>query len=74
MKTTIPFGYDPNKPNATHVNKITIEYCQCNDELLTIETEDEGAGAFMIIKSEKWSADFGEIENIIKDFKERAGI
>lgn len=59
-----------------YIDKVSVRYGQevQNDyEDLIIETEDNGGGRYIVLKTEKFSiSDIYEIEDIIKDFIVRA--
>lgn len=58
-----------------YVHKVTIAYAQKihdNYEELTMETADEGGGRFVIMSTEKFSFNPEELNDILKDFCNRA--
>lgn len=76
----IKFGYDP-KNDVLHVDKMKVDYNQPCDNIsehwqtLEIETEDNGGGAYFVIKTERWAFDnVQELIDTLNDFKRRAGI
>jgi len=80
MKHRIKTGYDP-KAKSLHLQKIKVEYSQPCDQTsdnwqqLDIEIEDNGGGAYFVIKTERWAFDsIQELIDTLTDFKNRAGI
>ena len=65
------------------IDNVSITYLQNNDcteeegnvQSITISTRNNGIGRFINIKTENWSFDnINELEELIKDFKQRAGL
>ena len=65
------------------IDNASITYLQSSDcteedgnvQSITISTRNNGVGRFMNIKTENWSFDnINELEELIKDFKQRAGL
>ena len=65
------------------IDDVSITYLQNSDcteedenvQSITISTRNNGIGRFINIKTENWSFDnINELEEIIKDFKQRAGL
>ena len=65
------------------IDDISITYLQNSDcteedenvQSITISTRNNGIGRFINIKTENWSFDdINELEELIKDFKQRAGL
>lgn len=63
------------------IDDVSITYLQNSDcteedenvQSITISTRNNGLGRFMNIKTENWSfEDINELEELIKDFKQRA--
>lgn len=76
----IKLGYDP-KTEEIHIEKMKVDYSQKCDQtsehwqVLSIETEDNGGGAYFVIKTERWAFDkIQELIDTLEDFKRRAGI
>ena len=68
---------------GTYVDEVTIKYVQNEDctrnmedcQEIILSTRDGGGGRFINIKTESWSiSDIKELEEIINDFKIRAGV
>ena len=73
------FGFSDNpKPKLVHLNTVYAQPCdEYSDDLqeLVIEIGDAGAGAYYVIKTERWA--FDEIDDLIillNDFKKRANL
>lgn len=65
------------------IDDVSITYLQNSDcteedenvQSITISTRNNGVGRFINIKTENWSFDdINELEELIKDFKQRAGL
>lgn len=65
------------------IDDVSITYLQNSDcteedenvQSITISTRNNGVGRFVNIKTENWSFDdINELEELIKDFKQRAGL
>ena len=65
------------------IDDISITYLQNSDcteedenvQSITISTRNNGISRFINIKTENWSFDdINELEELIKDFKQRAGL
>lgn len=65
------------------IDDVSITYLQNSDcteedenvQSITISTRNNGVGRFVNIKTENWSiGDINELEELIKDFKQRAGL
>lgn len=65
------------------IDDVSITYLQNSDcteedenvQSITISTRNNGIGRFVNIKTENWSFDdINELEELIKDFKQRAGL
>ena len=65
------------------IDDVSITYLQNSDcteedenvQSITISTRNNGIGRFVNIKTENWSFDdINELEDLIKDFKQRAGL
>lgn len=64
------------------IDDVSITYLQNGDctedgnvQSITISTRNNGVGRFINIKTENWSFDdIKELEELIKDFKQRAGL
>lgn len=65
------------------VDDVSVTYLQNSDcteedgnvQSITISTRNNGVGRFINIKTENWSFDdINELEELIKDFKQRAGL
>ena len=75
----IKFGYDP-KNEMVHVEKLKVCYAQPCDsgdahQFIEVETEDSGAGAYFVIKTDRWAFDdIQELIDTLNDFKSRAGL
>lgn len=75
----IPSGI-PRMGLPITVSSTMAEYCQeCDvnsDEMqkIKISTEDNGAGVFFVIETERWSFDnVDNLINLLNDFKKRLG-
>lgn len=65
------------------IDDVSITYLQNSDcteedenvQSITMSTRNNGVGRFINIKTENWSFDdINELEDLIKDFKQRAGL
>ena len=65
------------------IDNVSITYLQNSDcteedgnvQSITLSTRNNGVHRFMNIKTENWSFDgINELEELIKDFKQRAGL
>ena len=65
------------------IDDVSVTYLQNSDcteedenvQSITISTRNNGIGRFINIKTENWSiGDISELEELIKDFKQRAGL
>ncbi len=66
-----------------YVDDVSVTYCQSGDctedsdevQTLVVSSRNNGMGRFINLKTENWSVDgIKDLENIINDFSERAGI
>ena len=66
-----------------YVDDVSVTYCQSGDctedsdevQTLVVSSRNNGMGRFINLKTENWSVDgIRDLENIINDFSERAGI
>ena len=66
-----------------YVDDVSVTYCQSGDctedsdevQTLVVSSRNNGMSRFINLKTENWSVDgIKDLENIINDFSERAGI
>ena len=87
METLItPFeemDFSGENANDIYVDDVSVTYCQSSDctedeedvQTITISSRNNGMGRFINLKTENWSIDgIEELEKILKDFCNRAGI
>lgn len=69
---------DRDKFHGFCIDKVSVRYVQAihdDYEDLIIETDDEGGGRYIVLKTEKFSLnDLKELEDIVKDFFKRANL
>jgi hypothetical protein len=70
--------YTEDKP---YIERVTVTYSQDNElqsgvtDSLTISTEDQGAGAYLVLKTKRWAVDkIDDLIRLLEDFKKRAGV
>lgn len=71
----------PLKDEEVSIQEAAIAYNQNScvekdgSELIEIKKEDSGSGAYIVIKTDRWTInDIDEIITLLTDFKTRAGI
>lgn len=81
MKTCLNYVPSTSTEDCVAIQEISITYSQlsdCNssqDQYLTITTQDNGAGLYYNISTEKWSIDsIEELKYIIEDFESRLNL
>lgn len=61
-----------DKDNKITITDMSVTYTNELEELLKIETDDEGGGTFYKIKTECWSFDtIEELMQVVNDFKSK---
>lgn len=63
------------------ISEMKITYCQMDDQdrdeyqELEVSTDDNGAGMYYVIKTERWAIDrIDELVSVLKDFEKRLSV